>query len=134
MWNFPKCISFPRAAGNYFLNTWSISKTICHSPSELLYFSELKKPNMFSPHECLINLTSQHSCSTSRFLAGKSTKQISLMQSIVYLIWVQRSFRLHVEFLQPLQLSNLIITSIILFSLQVQIVFVVLLKKYAYLG
>lgn len=32
----------PRAPHNCFLNTWSISKTICYSPSGLLHFSELK--------------------------------------------------------------------------------------------
>lgn len=90
---FPSVIFFPRAPHNCFLNTWSISKTICHSPSELLHFSELK--NLHSPPTWAFNQFNQSAFLLDRQVFGRQehkTSPINAAHSLSYLSVEQFSF------------------------------------------
>lgn len=99
----------------------------------MLHFSELK--NQHSLPTWVFNQFNQSALLLDQQVFGRQEHKMSPINAGHSLSYLSaRGFHLHVEFLQPLQSNNLIITSTILFSLQVQIIFVVLLKQCTIFG
>lgn len=84
---------FPMASRSRFLNTWSISKAICHSPSEWLHFSELK--NQHNLPTCVFNQFNQSALLLNQQVFDKKehkTSPINAGHSLSYLSVERFSF------------------------------------------